>query len=51
MWILFTTGMDPGAQRSLHRAAGQPAPAPVRREAGEDPAFHDQGEGTHHGRS
>ena len=47
----MTTGMDSGAQRSVHRAARQPAPAPVCWEARENPALHDQGEGPHYGRS
>lgn len=40
-------GVDPAEPHPVHRAAGQSAPAAVRGEAGEDPSFCHQGEGTY----
>lgn len=40
-------GVDPAEPHPVHRAAGQPAPAAVRGEAGEDPSLCHQGESTY----
>ena len=47
LFLLLCLGVDPAERRVVHRAEGQPAPAAVCGEAGEDPEIYDQREGAH----